>query len=80
MTSLLEARSLSLVRDGTVVLNDVSFAVAPGDVYALLGGNGAGKSTTLLTFLGFLAPSGGEVLVDGKSVAGNVEAARAQIA
>lgn len=80
MTSSLEARSLSLVRDGTVVLNDVSFAVAPGEVYALLGGNGAGKSTTLLTFLGFLAPSGGTVLVSGRPVAEDVEAARAQIA
>jgi ABC-2 type transport system ATP-binding protein len=80
MTPSLEARSLSLVRDGTVVLNDVSFAVAPGEVYALLGGNGAGKSTTLLTFLGFLAPSDGEALVDGQSVAGDVETARSKIA
>ena len=80
MTPSLEARSLSLVRDGTMVLNDVSFAVAPGEVYALLGGNGAGKSTTLLTFLGFLAPSGGEVLVGGQSVAADVEGARSQIA
>jgi ABC-2 type transport system ATP-binding protein len=80
MTASLEARSLSLVRDGTVVLNAVSFRVMPGEVYALLGGNGAGKSTTLLTFLGFLEPSGGEVLVAGQPVAGNIEAARAQIA
>jgi ABC-2 type transport system ATP-binding protein len=76
----LEARGLSLVRDGARVLDDVSFAVRPGEVYALLGGNGAGKSTTLLTFLGFLQPSGGQVLVGGSPVAGNVEAARAQIA
>ncbi len=80
MTSSLEARSLVLVRDGNIVLNDVSFTVAPGEVYALLGGNGAGKSTTLLTFLGFLAPSSGAVLVSGREVASDVEAARAQIA
>lgn len=80
MIPSLEARSLSLVRDGTMVLNNVSFAVAPGEVYALLGGNGAGKSTTLLTFLGFLAPSGGEVLVGGQAVAADVEGARSQIA
>lgn len=80
MTPSLEARSLSVVRDGTMVLNDVSFAVAPGEVYALLGGNGAGKSSALLAFLGFLAPSGGEVLVEGQLVAGNVETARSQIA
>jgi ABC-2 type transport system ATP-binding protein len=80
MTPSLEARSLSLVRDGAIVLNDVSFAVMPGEVYALLGGNGAGKSTTLLTFLGFLSPSGGSVLVGGRAVTEDVEAARAQIA
>jgi ABC-2 type transport system ATP-binding protein len=80
MPPALEARSLSLVRDGTTVLNDVSFAVAPGEVYALLGGNGAGKSTTLLTFLGFLSPSGGEVLVAGRPVTQDVEAARGAIA
>lgn len=80
MTPSLEARSLSLTRDGTLVLSDVSFSVAPGEVYALLGGNGAGKSTTLLTVLGFLQPSSGEVLVNGRTVASDVEGARAQIA
>lgn len=80
MTPSLEARSLLLVRDGAVVLNEVSFTVAPGEVYALLGGNGAGKSTTLLTFLGFLAPTSGSVLVGGREVPSDVEAARAQIA
>jgi len=80
MTPALEVRSLVLVRDGTAVLNDVSFAVAPGEIYALLGGNGAGKSTTLLTLLGFLSPSEGNVLVSGREVATDVEAARAQIA
>lgn len=80
MTPSLEARSLSLTRDGASVLNDVSFTVAPGEIYALLGGNGAGKSTTLLTLLGFLQPTAGEVLVNGQTVGSNVEAARAQIA
>lgn len=79
-TPSLEARSLSLARDGAIVLNNVSFTVAPGEIYALLGGNGAGKSTTLLTFLGFLTPSGGSVLVRGREVATDVEAARAAIA
>lgn len=80
MTPSLEARSLSLVRDGSMVLSEVSFAVAPGEVFALLGGNGAGKSTTLLAFLGFLAPTSGSVLVGGREVSSDVEAARAQIA
>lgn len=80
MTPSLEARSLILVRDGATVLNEVSFAVLPGEVYALLGGNGAGKSTTLLTFLGFLSPTQGSVLVGGHPVSEDVRRAREQIA
>ncbi|KWV92043.1 ABC transporter ATP-binding protein [Erythrobacter sp. YT30] len=80
MTSPLEARSLSLVREGNTVLDGVSFTVAKGEIFALLGGNGAGKSSTLLTFLGFLDPSGGEVLVNGKSVGSDVAGARNSIA
>jgi len=80
MTAPLEARSLSLVREGNTVLDGVSFSVARGEIFALLGGNGAGKSSTLLTFLGFLDASDGEVLVSGKSVASDVAAARSKIA
>ncbi|WP_199803321.1 ABC transporter ATP-binding protein [Erythrobacter rubeus] len=80
MASPLEARSLSLVREGNAVLDGVSFTVAKGEIFALLGGNGAGKSSTLLTFLGFLEPSGGEVLVNGRSVGSDVAAARNAIA
>ena len=80
MTSPLEARSLSLVREGNAVLGGVSFSVAQGEIFALLGGNGAGKSSTLLTFLGFLEPSGGQALVNGQSVGADVAAARSSIA
>ena len=80
MKSPLEARSLSLKREGNAVLDNVSFTVAQGEIFALLGGNGAGKSSTLLAFLGFLEPSSGEVLVNGQSVASDVTAARNAIA
>ncbi len=79
MTIRLEAQSLMLKRDGKRVLDDVSFAVAAGETYALLGGNGAGKSSTLLAFLGFLKPSGGSVLVNGREVGADVEAGRKAI-
>ncbi len=77
---MLEARSLSVVRSGQQVLSDVSFSIAPGEVHALLGGNGAGKSTTLLTFLGFLAPASGSVHVRGREVHENISDARRVIA
>jgi len=79
MTIRLEAQSLVLARDGKRVLEDVSFSVAAGETYALLGGNGAGKSTTLLAFLGFLTPTSGAVRVESREVAEDVAAARAAI-
>ncbi|MFK7888738.1 MAG: ABC transporter ATP-binding protein [Gammaproteobacteria bacterium] len=60
---VLQADKLSVSRGGKTVLDQVSFAVTQGSVFALLGGNGAGKSTTLLTFLGFLSPSSGSARV-----------------
>ncbi|GAA0479189.1 ABC transporter ATP-binding protein [Parasphingorhabdus litoris] len=80
MNSPLEARSLSLNREKNAVLNNVSFTVAQGEIFALLGGNGAGKSSTLLAFLGFLEPAAGEVLVNGESVGKDIAAARSAIA
>lgn len=64
----LQAKSLHVVRSGKEILSGISFGVAVGEVYALLGGNGAGKSTTLLSFLGFLKPHSGNILVNGKNV------------
>lgn len=80
MSSSLEAAALSVSRGGRSVLRRVSFAVQPGETYALLGGNGAGKSTTLLTFLGFLRPDSGAVRVLGRRVETDIAAARRAIA
>lgn len=49
-------------------LDDVSFTVRPGEIFCLLGANGAGKSTTIKLFLGFLEPTSGSAEVDGLSV------------
>jgi branched-chain amino acid transport system ATP-binding protein len=48
----------------------LSFSVEAGKVVALLGANGAGKSTTLRTISGLLKPAGGDVRFDGRSIAG----------
>jgi len=47
--TVLSATNLTVNRGGQQVLNEVNFDVAKGEIFALLGGNGAGKSTTLLT-------------------------------
>jgi ABC-2 type transport system ATP-binding protein len=60
-------------------LEDVSFAVAPGEALVILGENGAGKTTTLRCLAGVLTPSQGTVRVGGISVADDPEAVRAQV-
>lgn len=76
----LQADSLYISRSNKEVLSGISFSVNSGEVYALLGGNGEGKSTTLLSFLGFLQPSRGSVRVKGREVKADVVAAREVIA
>ena len=80
MTDALIAESVTLARSGKTVLKDVSFSVPAGNIYALLGGNGAGKSTTLLTFLGFLTPDSGVVSVLGAEVQKSLNTVRNQTA
>lgn len=72
----LQAEFLCVARSGKDVLKGISLSVNSGEVYALLGGNGAGKSTTLLSFLGFLSPSSGHVRVKGVEVQSNLVEAR----
>jgi branched-chain amino acid transport system ATP-binding protein len=52
------------------VLHGVSFALAPGRVLALLGRNGAGKTTCINAIIGFLSPRDGEVLLEGRPIHG----------
>lgn len=51
-------------------LHAVSFALAAGEVVALLGANGSGRSTLLRVLTGLLAPTAGSVLLDGRSLDG----------
>jgi branched-chain amino acid transport system ATP-binding protein len=54
----------------TKILHDVSLHGASADIICLLGRNGAGKSTTLKTVMGFLAPQAGDIRFNGASIAG----------
>lgn len=66
---MLEAKALSAGYGRARVLYDVSLDANPGEVVALLGRNGAGKSTTLKAMIGLVAPSG-EVRFDGQRIDG----------
>ncbi|WP_213771315.1 ABC transporter ATP-binding protein [Bradyrhizobium sp. dw_78] len=68
--ALLDIRDL-VVRYGEIeALRGVSLTVDPGQVVTLLGANGAGKSTTLRAISGLTKPASGEILFDGKPIAG----------
>jgi branched-chain amino acid transport system ATP-binding protein len=69
MPGLLEARDLHAFYGPTHVLHGVSFAIEPGGITALLGANGAGKTTSLRALCGMIATRG-EVLFDGRPVRG----------
>ncbi|NGO55521.1 ABC transporter ATP-binding protein [Allomesorhizobium camelthorni] len=77
---MLEIRGLNVFRGATHVLKDVSFDVRTGEIAALIGANGAGKSTTLQTLSGLLRPrSGIAVMREGEAVVDLTRAAPEKI-
>lgn len=67
---MLEIRNLELRYGAVVAVRDVSLKVGQGELVALLGANGAGKSTTLKAIAGVMRPSRGTILLDGADIAG----------
>jgi len=68
--SLLEVEGLNSYYGDSHILFDVSLKVESNEVVALLGRNGAGKSTTLKSLMGVVTPRAGKVVFDGKNIAG----------
>ena len=65
---MLEIRNLTKYYRNVPVVNDVSFAVRPGEITGYLGPNGSGKSTTVKIITALIEPSGGKVYLDGKDI------------
>jgi ABC-2 type transport system ATP-binding protein len=63
--AVIEARDLTKHYGDVVAVDRVSLAVQPGEIYALLGLNGAGKTTMIRMLLGMVRPTGGTVSVLG---------------
>jgi branched-chain amino acid transport system ATP-binding protein len=68
--SLLEVNGLNSYYGDSHILFDVSLKVERNEVVALLGRNGAGKSTTLKSLMGVVIPRAGSILFDGNEIAG----------
>lgn len=70
MTTLLEVRKLNKQFGGLKAVNDVDFAVAEGEIVALLGPNGSGKTTVINMISGAFAPTSGQILLGGEVISG----------
>jgi len=66
---MLVAKNLSKTFDGLPALTNLNLSIERGEIYILLGANGAGKSTTIRLFLGFLDPTEGSAFINGIKVA-----------
>jgi ABC-2 type transport system ATP-binding protein len=78
-TNAIEVRGLAKGYKGVPVLHDVSFSVERGTVFALLGANGSGKTTTINILTTLIAADGGSARVGGFDVAAQAAKVREQI-
>ena len=67
---ILEVHKISKRFGGIKALNNIDFSVRRGEVHALVGENGAGKSTFIKILTGAHAPSEGKIMFDGKEYSG----------
>jgi iron complex transport system ATP-binding protein len=63
---ILSVEKLRVVRDGLVILDDVSWRVQRGEHWAVLGANGSGKTSLFSVLLGYLTPTAGEIALLGE--------------
>ena len=67
---MLDVRDLDSGYGRVPVLHGISLTVEPGEVVLVLGGNGAGKTTLMRTIAGFIKPTRGTVMLDGRDITG----------
>src|SRR4029077_18343785 len=63
-----QVRELRKSYDGQLVLKGIDFAVAPGEIFVIMGPSGSGKSVLLKHIIGLEPPDEGEILIEGQSV------------
>ena len=68
--AIIELKNVTKSYGGVKAVEDVSFKVEEGEIFAILGPSGCGKTTTLRLIAGFEKPDAGEIIINGESVAG----------
>jgi ABC-2 type transport system ATP-binding protein len=76
---VIEVKNLTKIYGNHVAVDDISFNLEPGKIYGFLGPNGAGKSTTMNIMTGYIAATGGEVIINGHNILDEPEEAKACI-
>jgi ABC-2 type transport system ATP-binding protein len=74
-----EAERLTVRYGDFTAVDDVSFRVAPGEIFGFLGANGAGKTTTIRVLCGLLVPTEGRARVAGLEVADGLQAVKSKV-
>ena len=79
MKNIIEIKNLTKSFGGVKAVDNVSFGVREGDLFAFLGVNGAGKSTTINIMCGTLSKDSGSVLIDGRELTDSAEKIKSEL-
>ena len=76
MKNIISVQNITKIFNDNKAVNDLSLAIKEGEIYGLLGHNGAGKSTTINILLGFLQPDSGTATINSIDISSNYNEAR----
>jgi len=76
MKNIISIQNITKIFNDNKAVNDLSLAIKEGEIYGLLGHNGAGKSTTINILLGFLQPDSGTATINSIDISSNYNEAR----
>jgi inositol transport system ATP-binding protein len=71
--TILQVKNLSKSFSGVTALDNIQFDLQKGEVHALMGENGAGKSTFMKILMGLLTPDSGEIIFEGETLKSNTK-------
>jgi len=76
---IIEVKHFTAVMGGDIIIDNISFSVAEGEIFVILGGSGCGKSTLLKHMIGLIEPASGDIEIGGENIATATEENRKKI-